>query len=209
MKENTFFNRGPSFQNPALDGYLEAQQIGERIGGVVTLTISVGTSTSLSNQRLGKLSRNRSTNRRADKQTRQSETANQIVHDLCNKKETKYYRFDVDTLGSISPDDWTFSSNLCGLSKSGSIHHIQRLTNEYLDRKETKKQMQAVADAIVRGNSDYATVSGLSNTTDVDREEPEANISQNGETENSHMPVETLVMVKTPKHDEHTSNLGR
>jgi hypothetical protein len=143
-----FFDKGTTFHNPALDAFLEAEQMGGKNQGAVALTISLGTGVA-----------SRSRKRRTigspcgkdivDKCMVQSETTNRIVEELCQKKATRYYRFDVDNLDNVKLDDWSTNNWSCGFKKNpNSIHRICELTRLYLIRKDVRQQMEDAADAI-------------------------------------------------------------
>jgi hypothetical protein len=143
-----FFDKGTTFQNPALDAFLEAEQMGGNNRGSVALTISVGTGV-----------RSKSRKRRTikspcgedivDKCMVQSETTNRIVEELCQKKATQYYRFDVEDIDNVKLDDWGSNDSGCGFKKNpNSIPRIWELTKSYLDRKDVRQQMWDAVYAI-------------------------------------------------------------
>jgi hypothetical protein len=140
-----FFDKGTTFQNPALDAFLEAQQMGGNNRGSVALTISVGAG-GASRSRKQRTIKSPCGKNIVDKCVVQSETVNRIVEELCQKKETQYFRFNVDNLGSVNSDDWSTSDSGCGFkSKPNSIRRICELTRLYLERKDIRQQIQDAA----------------------------------------------------------------
>jgi hypothetical protein len=136
-----FFDSGTTFQNPALDAFLEAEQMSGSNQGAVALTISVGTGAA------SKCRKQRTISSPCgkdviDKSVMQSETTNRIVEELCEEKETRYFRFNVDYLDKITADDWgCYDSNRGFMKRSNSIDRIDKLTRQYLDRKDIRQQV--------------------------------------------------------------------
>jgi hypothetical protein len=143
-----FYDKGTAFQNPALDGFLEAQQMGGNKRGSVALTISVGAGVR-SKSRKRRTLRSPCGKDVIDKSMIQSETTNRIVEELCKKKATRYYRFDIDNIENVNVADWSSNDSNCGFKKNtNSIRRIFELTRQYLERKDIRQQMEDAVEVI-------------------------------------------------------------
>jgi hypothetical protein len=143
-----FYDKGPTFQNPALDAFLEGEQMGGNNQSSVALTISVGAGVR-SKSRKHRTLRSPCGKDIIDRSMIQSETTNRMVEELCEKKSTRYYRFDIDNIENVKVADWNSNDSSCGFKKNTkSIRHICELTRQYLERKDVRQQLEDAAYAI-------------------------------------------------------------
>lgn len=143
-----FYDKGPTFQNPVLDAFLEGEQMGGNNQNSVALTISVGAGVR-SKSRKRRTLRSPCGKYIIDNSMIQSETTNRIVEELCEKKSTRYYRFDIDNIENVKVADWSSNDSSCGSKKNtNSIRRICELTRQYLERKDIRQQMEDAAYAI-------------------------------------------------------------
>jgi len=190
--DKSFFDKGPAFKNPALDAFLEAQQLCGNEAGAVALTISVGTGKERS--RLRRTLKRPCGQKIIDKRIIQSEETDETLKELCRGKSAQYYRFDIDTLDIINLDDWGSGRSDHCRTVHGTTKRIYKLTDQYLTRPEIQKEIKAAAEALF--DNDYPEkVCDTSRRNSISRGDTEP-IRETSKRINSY--VETLLVTNSP-----------